>query len=55
MDIFADLTWRGLIHQTTDDAQLGAWLSAAAARCAPASIPRIARIGSAIGLTPSGA
>ncbi len=26
MDIFADLTWRGLIHQTTDDAQLGQWL-----------------------------
>ncbi len=25
-DIFADLTWRGLIHQTTDDAGLPAWL-----------------------------
>ncbi|MCE9546882.1 MAG: tyrosine--tRNA ligase [Planctomycetia bacterium] len=25
-DIFAELTWRGLIHQTTDDANLPAWL-----------------------------
>lgn len=25
-DIFADLSWRGLIHQTTDDDQLPAWL-----------------------------
>ncbi len=25
-DIFADLQWRGLIHQTTDDANLAAWL-----------------------------
>src|SRR5687768_16157992 len=25
-DIFADLTWRGLIHQTTDDAGLPRWL-----------------------------
>ena len=27
-DIFADLTWRGLIHQTTDDQNLPAWLNA---------------------------
>ncbi len=27
-DIFADLQWRGLIHQTTDDAGLPAWLAA---------------------------
>jgi tyrosyl-tRNA synthetase len=26
-DIFADLRWRGLIHQTTDDALLPAWLA----------------------------
>jgi tyrosyl-tRNA synthetase len=26
-DFFADLTWRGLIHQTTDDAQLPNWLA----------------------------
>ncbi len=26
-DIFADLTWRGLIHQTTDDAHLAQWLA----------------------------
>ena len=26
-DIFADLTWRGLIHQTTDDAKLPPWLN----------------------------
>jgi tyrosyl-tRNA synthetase len=26
-DLFADLQWRGLIHQTTDDARLGAWLA----------------------------
>src|SRR5687767_4694825 len=26
MDIFSDLTWRGLIHQTTDDKQLADWL-----------------------------
>src|SRR5262245_6445618 len=25
-DIFAELSWRGLIHQTTDDARLPAWL-----------------------------
>src|SRR5690242_20888764 len=25
-DIFADLRWRGLIHQTTDDAFLPGWL-----------------------------
>ncbi|MEX0818137.1 MAG: tyrosine--tRNA ligase [Pirellulaceae bacterium] len=27
-DIFADLTWRGLIHQTTDDQNLPRWLQA---------------------------
>jgi tyrosyl-tRNA synthetase len=27
-DIFADLTWRGLIHQTTDDQNLPPWLNA---------------------------
>ncbi len=27
-DILADLKWRGLIHQTTDDAGLAVWLSA---------------------------
>ncbi len=27
-DIHADLRWRGLIHQTTDDANLAAWLNA---------------------------
>ncbi|MCA9120236.1 MAG: tyrosine--tRNA ligase [Planctomycetaceae bacterium] len=27
-DIFADLTWRGLIHQTTDDNNLPQWLNA---------------------------
>jgi tyrosyl-tRNA synthetase len=27
-DIFADLAWRGLIHQTTDDAGLPGWLAA---------------------------
>ncbi|MCA9152765.1 MAG: tyrosine--tRNA ligase [Planctomycetales bacterium] len=26
-DIFADLTWRGLIHQTTDEAHLRTWLN----------------------------
>lgn len=26
-DIFAELSWRGLIHQTTDEAQLRAWLA----------------------------
>ncbi len=26
-DILADLTWRGLIHQTTDDQNLSAWLN----------------------------
>ncbi len=26
-DIFADLTWRGLIHQNTDEANLSRWLS----------------------------
>ena len=26
MDIFSDLSWRGLVHQTTDEAQLGQWL-----------------------------
>src|SRR5262245_35303057 len=26
-DIFADLSWRGLIHQTTDDAFLPGWLN----------------------------
>ncbi|HZZ73872.1 MAG TPA: tyrosine--tRNA ligase [Pirellulales bacterium] len=29
IDIFADLSWRGLIHQTTDDAFLPGWLSGA--------------------------
>ncbi|MCH2181303.1 MAG: tyrosine--tRNA ligase [Mariniblastus sp.] len=28
-DIFSDLTWRGLIHQTTADDQLPAWLNSA--------------------------
>ena len=28
-DILAELSWRGLIHQTTDDANLQKWLSAA--------------------------
>jgi tyrosyl-tRNA synthetase len=28
-DIFAELSWRGLIHQTTDDAHLAGWLNAA--------------------------
>ena len=28
-DIFSDLTWRGLIHQTTADDQLPAWLNTA--------------------------
>jgi tyrosyl-tRNA synthetase len=28
-DIFAELKWRGLIHQTTDDANLPSWLNAA--------------------------
>ena len=27
-DIFADLKWRGLIHQTTDDDVLPGWLTA---------------------------
>jgi len=27
-DFFAELAWRGLIHQTTDNAQLPAWLAA---------------------------
>ena len=27
-DIFSDLTWRGLIHQTTDDKNLPEWLNA---------------------------
>ena len=27
-DIIAELTWRGLIHQTTDDEQLSHWLNA---------------------------
>jgi tyrosyl-tRNA synthetase len=27
MDIIADLRWRGLIHQSTDDANLAAWLN----------------------------
>lgn len=26
-DIFAELTWRGLIHQNTDEANLSRWLS----------------------------
>ncbi|HYO26359.1 MAG TPA: tyrosine--tRNA ligase, partial [Lacipirellulaceae bacterium] len=26
-DLLTDLRWRGLIHQTTDDARLGAWLA----------------------------
>ncbi len=28
MDLFSDLTWRGLIHQSTDPQQLQAWLAA---------------------------
>jgi len=28
-DIFADLTWRGLIHQNTDDEQVPGWLKSA--------------------------
>src|SRR5580658_2600571 len=28
MSLFDDLTWRGLIHQVTDEAQLPAWLTA---------------------------
>ncbi len=28
-DIFAELSWRGLIHQTTDDAHLPIWLNSA--------------------------
>src|SRR5215475_6688009 len=28
MDLFSDLTWRGLIHQSTDPQQLTAWLAA---------------------------
>jgi tyrosyl-tRNA synthetase len=28
-DIFAELSWRGLVHQTTDDAHLPGWLNAA--------------------------
>ena len=28
-DLFADLSWRGLIHQTTDDARLPNWLASA--------------------------
>src|ERR1700692_1256010 len=27
IDIFSELTWRGLIHQTTDDQKLPAWLA----------------------------
>ena len=27
-DILADLRWRGLVHQTTDDAKLAEWLAA---------------------------
>jgi tyrosyl-tRNA synthetase len=27
-DLFEDLRWRGLVHQTTDDAQLPGWLAA---------------------------
>src|SRR5438067_11249752 len=27
MDLFTDLTWRGLIHQSTDPQQLAAWLA----------------------------
>jgi tyrosyl-tRNA synthetase len=27
IDIFSDLKWRGLIHQTTDETHLGKWLS----------------------------
>jgi tyrosyl-tRNA synthetase len=27
IDFFNDLQWRGLIHQTTDDARIGAWLA----------------------------
>src|SRR6201991_3472422 len=26
-DIISDLTWRGLIHQSTDEARLGGWLA----------------------------
>jgi tyrosyl-tRNA synthetase len=26
-DLFADLQWRGLVHQSTDDARMGAWLA----------------------------
>src|SRR3970282_1246079 len=26
-DLFSNLLWRGLIHQTTDDARLPAWLA----------------------------
>jgi len=29
-DLFAELSWRGLIHQTTDDAQLPSWLQSGA-------------------------
>ncbi|MCA9248180.1 MAG: tyrosine--tRNA ligase, partial [Planctomycetales bacterium] len=28
MDIVAELTWRKLIHQTTDDTHLASWLNA---------------------------
>ena len=28
MDIFADLKWRGLIHQSTDESHLQQWLQA---------------------------
>jgi tyrosyl-tRNA synthetase len=28
MNLFDDLRWRGLVHQTTDDANFGNWLSA---------------------------
>src|SRR5271170_5220780 len=28
MDIISELRWRGLVHQTTDDAGLPAWLAA---------------------------
>jgi tyrosyl-tRNA synthetase len=27
MDLFSDLTWRGLVHQTTHPEQIGAWLA----------------------------
>jgi tyrosyl-tRNA synthetase len=27
IDFFDDLQWRGLVHQTTDDARIGAWLA----------------------------